>query len=89
MNYFDNGTGSTQDSLSYYRNNRHLLGTVVAAEVSFPGLSEHYPYCIELPDDQCNRMFLSGLTAGYAGEGPRGAMQVLCEAGFLSPRPSR
>jgi hypothetical protein len=82
MNYFDNGMGVTADSLSYYRDHRHLIGTVVAAEVSFPGLSDHYPYCFELRDDRGNRLFLSGLTAGYPGEGPRGAMEVLVDAGF-------
>jgi hypothetical protein len=82
MNYFDNGLGNTADSIAYYRDHRHELGTILAAEVSFPGLSGHYPYCFELRDDRGNRLFLSGLTAGYAGEGPRGAMEVLVEAGF-------
>jgi hypothetical protein len=82
MNYFDNGQGITAESVDYYREHRHELGTFVSAEVSFPGLSEHYPYCFELRDDRGNRMFLSGLTAGYAGEGPRAAMEILIEAGF-------
>jgi hypothetical protein len=82
MNYFDNGLGVTADSLNYYRDHRHLLGTIIAAEISFPGLSDHYPYCFELRDDQGNRMFLSGFAAGYPGEGPRGAMEALIDAGF-------
>ena len=82
MNFFDNGLGNAADSIAYYRDHRHELGTILAAEVSFPGLSDHYPYCFELRDDRGNRLFLSGLTAGYAGEGPRGAMEVLVEAGF-------
>jgi hypothetical protein len=82
MNYFDNGLGITADSISYYRDHRHELGTILVAEVAFPGLSDHYPYCFELRDDLGNRLFLSGLTAGYAGEGPRGAMEVLIDAGF-------
>jgi hypothetical protein len=82
MNYFDDGLGVTADSLNYYRDHRHLLGTIIAAEVSFPGLSDHYPYCFELRDDQGNRMFLSGFAAGYPGEAPRGAMEALIDAGF-------
>jgi hypothetical protein len=82
MNYFDNGLGVTADSIAYYRDHRQDLGAIVAAEVSFPGISDHYPYCLELRDDRGNRMFLSGLTAGYPGEGPRAAMEVLVDAGF-------
>jgi hypothetical protein len=84
VNYFDNGLGDAADSLAYYRNHRHELGAIVAAEVAFPGLSEHYPYCLELRDDRGNRMYLSGLTAGYAGEAPRAAMEVLIDAGFAA-----
>lgn len=82
MNYFDNGLSITADSIAYYRDHRHDLGAIMAAEVSFPGMSDHYPYCLELRDDRGNRMFLSGLAAGYAGEAPRGAMEVLVDAGF-------
>jgi hypothetical protein len=82
MNYFDNGLGISADSIAYYRDHRHELGTIVAAQISFPGMSDHYPYCLELRDDRGNRMFLSGLTTGYAGEGPRGAMEILVDAGF-------
>jgi hypothetical protein len=82
MNYFDNGLGITADSIAYYRDHRPELGTIIAAEVSFPGMSDHYPYCFELRDDRGNRLFLSGLTTGYAGESPRGAMEVLVDAGF-------
>jgi hypothetical protein len=82
MNLFDNGLGITADSIAYYRDHRHELGTILTAEVAFPGLSDHYPYCFELRDDRGNRMFLSGLTAGYPGEGPRGAMEILVDAGF-------
>jgi hypothetical protein len=57
MNYFDNGLGITADSIAYYRDHRHELGTVIVAEVSFPGMSNHYPYCFELRDDRGNRMF--------------------------------
>ncbi|HVV77959.1 MAG TPA: hypothetical protein VHC43_18230 [Mycobacteriales bacterium] len=82
MNYFDNAQGNLADSLAYYRDHRHELGTIIAAEVTFPGLSDHYPYCFELRDDQGNRMFLSGLAAGYPGEAPRAAMETLIDAGF-------
>jgi hypothetical protein len=82
VNFFDNGLGVTADSISYYRDNRFQLGTIIAAEVVFPGLADHYPYCFELRDDRGNRMFLSGLTAGYPGEGPRAAMELLVDAGF-------
>jgi hypothetical protein len=82
MNYFDNGLSITADSIAYYRDHRHDLGTIIAAEISFPGISDHYPYCLELRDDRGNRMFLSGLTAGYAGEATRAAMETLIDAGF-------
>jgi hypothetical protein len=82
MNYFDNGLGNTAHSLAYYRDRRHELGTILVAEVAFPGLSDHYPYCFELRDDRGNRLFLSGVTAGYAGERARGAMEILVDAGF-------
>jgi hypothetical protein len=82
MNYFDGGQGDPAASIAYYREHRHELGTIIAAEVSFPGLSDHYPYCLELRDDRGNRLFLSGVTAGYAGEAPRAAMEVLVDAGF-------
>lgn len=82
MNYFDNGLGNTTDSLRFFRDHREQLATIIAAEVSFPGLSEHYPYCLELRDEHGNRMFLSGLAAGYPGDAPRATMKVLVEAGF-------
>jgi hypothetical protein len=82
VNYFDTGNGVTADSLAYYRDHRHQLGTILAAEIAFPGLSAHYPYCFELRDDRGNRMFLSGLAAGYPGEAPRAAMEALIDAGF-------
>jgi hypothetical protein len=82
MYHFDNGSGVTADSLSYYRDNRHLLGQVIEARVHFPGAGGPYPYCFELADDQGNHMWLSGVTAGYRGEGPRGAMEILIDAGF-------
>jgi hypothetical protein len=82
VNYFDNGAGDVADSLSYYRDHRHELGMIISAEVVFPGLSDHYPYCFELRDDLGNRMFLSGLAAGYPGDAPRAAMETLIDAGF-------
>jgi hypothetical protein len=82
MDYFDDGTASAEQSLAYFREHRHELGAIVAAAVSFPGLSEHYPYCLELWDDQGNQMFLSGLCSGYPGESPRAAMELLVDAGF-------
>lgn len=86
MYHFDNGSGVTADSLSYYRDNRHLLGDIIEARVHFPGSGGPYPYCFELADDQGNHMWLSGVTAGYPGEGPRGAMEILVDAGFAVER---
>lgn len=86
MYYFDNGSGVTADSLEYYRDNRHRLGQVVEARVHFPGTGGPYPYCMELADDVGNHMWLSGVTAGYAGEGPRGAVEILIDAGFAVDR---
>lgn len=80
--YFDAGAGSTDDSLAYYDSHRAALGMIVVAEVSSPALADHYPYCLQLRDEHGNRMFLSGATAGFHGDGPRAARRILLQAGF-------
>ena len=83
MRYSDQGTGVTRDSLAFFREHRHRLGQIVEASVRFPGFDDpHDPYLMVLRDDRGNEMLLSGCTAGYPGEGPRGAMQVLVESGW-------
>jgi hypothetical protein len=82
MNLFDDGQGDIQASIAYFRDHRDELGCIIAAEISAPGLSDHYPYCLELRDDRGNRLFLSGPSAGYPGDASRAAMAILVDAGF-------
>ncbi len=73
----------TRDSVRFFHDNQHKLQHIVTAEVRFPGFSDPFdPYLMVLHDAAGNQMRLSGCTAGYVGEGPRAAMQVLVEAGF-------
>jgi hypothetical protein len=82
MHLFDDGTGNTADSRNYFRDHRHELGDIVEAQVFFPGSGGPQPYSCVLGDSDGNKMWLSGLAAGYPGEGPRVAMEILVECGF-------
>lgn len=83
MRYIDTGNGVTRDSIAFFREHRHRLNRIVEASVRFPGFDDpHDPYLMVLRDDRGDEMLLSGCTAGYPGEGPRGAMQVLVESGW-------
>src|SRR5579884_2757468 len=83
MRYSDHGTGITRDSITFFREHRHRLGDIVQATVRFPGFDDpHDPYLMMLTDSNGDEIALSGCTAGYPGEGPRGAMQVLVECGW-------
>lgn len=83
MRLKDPGTGMPRDSIACCREHRHRLGDTVEATVRFPGFEDpHNPYLMMLRDPRGNELLLSGCTAGYAGEGPRGAVQVLVESGW-------
>jgi len=83
MRLQDNGTGITRDSVTFFREHRHELGEVTDVAVRFPGFSDpHDPYTMTMRDEAGNEMLLSGCTAGYVGEAPRAAMQILAELGF-------
>jgi len=83
MRYIDTGNGVTRDSIAFFREHRHRLDEIVEASVRFPGFDDpHNPYLMVLRDGHGDEMHLSGCSAGYPGEGPRGAMQVLVEAGW-------
>lgn len=82
MHLYDDGGGITADSRNFFRDNRHQLGDIVEAQVFFPGSAGPSPYSCILGDSDGNKMWLSGLAAGYAGEGPRVAMEILVEVGF-------
>ena len=84
MHLFDDGGGITTDSRDFYRDNRHRLGEIIEAQVFFPGSAGPSPYSCILGDADGNKMWLSGVAAGYAGEGPRLAMEILVEAGFAA-----
>jgi len=78
----DNASGISTDSSAFFRDHRHELGVITHACVTFPGFGADEPYNLVLRDDHGARMLLSGCPAGFAGPGPRTAMQVLVEAGF-------
>lgn len=82
MHYFDSGNGNTADSLVFFNDHRQMLGEVVAAQ----GFSPHHegpsPYTFILTDTHSNTLWLSGLAAGYHGEGPRAALRTLIDCGF-------
>ena len=83
MRYSDSGNGITADSIAFYRDHQHQLGPIVSAELRFPGFDDPPdPYLMVLRDQAGNEIRLSGCTTGYPGEGPRGAMLVLLEAGW-------
>jgi len=83
MRYSDEGNGITAESVRFFRDHRHLLGPIVAADLRFPGFDDPPdPYLMMLRDGDGNEIRLSGCTTGYPGEGPRGAMRVLLEAGW-------
>lgn len=82
MRLYDDGHGNAAASLHFYRDHAHLLGPIVGAQVWFPGLGGPYPYCMVLHDRVGQELWLSGAAAGYPGEAPRVAMQILVEAGF-------
>jgi hypothetical protein len=83
MRYSDLGNGVTRDSIAFFREHRHRLAEIVQASVRFPGFDDpHDPYLMVLADRNGDEIALSGCTAGYPGEGPRGAMQVLVECGW-------
>jgi hypothetical protein len=83
VRYIDTGNGVTRDSIAFFREHRHRLNEIVEASVRFPGFDDpHNPYLMTLRDDRGDELLLSGCTAGYPGEGPRGAMQVLVESGW-------
>jgi hypothetical protein len=83
MRYSDSGNGITADSIAFYRDHQDRLGPIETAELRFPGFEDPPdPYLMVLRDANGNEIQLSGCTTGYPGEGPRGAMLVLLEAGW-------
>jgi hypothetical protein len=83
MRYSDSGNGITADSIAFYRDHQHQLGPIATAELRFPGFDDPPdPYLMVLRDPAGDEIRLSGCTTGYPGEGPRGAMLVLLEAGW-------
>src|SRR5690348_18271856 len=78
MDLRDPGAGVTRESLAFYRDHRHEMGEFVRATVRFPAFGDPYdPYLLVLTDRDDNRMFLSGCTTGYVGEGPNGTLEIL------------
>lgn len=78
----DDGHGDAAASLAFFREHRWRLGSVVSAAVTSPSLSGDDPFTLILRDSRGTRMLLSGCAAGYAGDAPCTARQVLVEAGF-------
>ena len=84
MHYLDNGKGNTADSLTFFNNHKPLLGDITQAQVFSPHHEGPSPYTFVLTDTNGNTIWLSGLAAGYIGEGPRGAMRTLLDCGFTN-----
>jgi hypothetical protein len=83
MRYSDSGNGIAADSLDFYRQHRHQLGSITSAQLRFPGFDDpHDPYLMVVRDEAGNEIALSGCTTGYHGEGPRAAIRLLVEEGW-------
>ena len=82
MHYFDSGSGNTADSLTFLNTNRHELGDIVQAQIFSPHHEGPSAYTVALTDTRGKTLWLSGLTAGYHGAGPRAAQHILLECGF-------
>lgn len=82
MHYLDSGNGNTADSLAFYNTHRQMLGDIVQAQIFSPHHEGPSPYTFVLTDTFGNTLWLSGLAAGYPGEGPRAAVQTLVDCGF-------
>lgn len=82
MHYFDTGNGNTADSLMFFNTHRPQLGDIVQAQIFAPHHEGPSPYTFVLTDTGGNTLWLSGLAAGYTGEGPRAAQRALLECGF-------
>jgi hypothetical protein len=85
MHYFDSGNGNTADSVAFFQQNRRELGDIVQAQVFSPHHEGPSPYTFVLTDTDGNTLWLSGLAAGYIGEGPRAAVQALLDCGVPDP----
>jgi hypothetical protein len=82
MRISDEGNGITRDSLEFYRNQRHRLGSAREITVRFPGYDDpHDPYLLVVSDDAGDQLRLSGCTTGYVGEAPHATMRILVEEG--------
>jgi hypothetical protein len=76
--------GVTEGSKAFFLLNRHRLGRIVAAgmrgfEGGHPGRGADG---LRLYDDAGRVLALTGMTAGYMGEGPHGTLWVLRLCGF-------
>ncbi len=91
MNFCDDANGIAAASLAFYREHAHRLGDVVEAIVRFPGWDADGPprHHLMLRNATGDQLHLSGAAAGYPGEAPRTAMQVLVESGFPAEQARR
>jgi hypothetical protein len=83
MQYSDEGNGITAESLAFFVANRRHLGDIVEISIRFPGFTDPFdPYLMVLRDRAGHEIRLSGCTAGYNGEGPRGSERILRDIGI-------
>lgn len=79
MTYEYDAHGITSEGLKLYYSNKEKLGVIVRAIMD----RENGESVLSLYDENedCLRI-VSGVTAGYNGEGPHGAIEILRDAGF-------
>jgi len=81
----DEAYGITQKSIDFINSNRHRIGSIVKIECLLAG-NKHTDFgkeqWVALVDKDGNRIVVSGLSWGYAGEGPHSLLKVAKEFGF-------
>ncbi|MBU1180407.1 hypothetical protein KJ885_05695 [Patescibacteria group bacterium] len=75
--YKDDGSGTTERSLKYWKNQRYRLGQVV--EIEMRNYNTSRPHSLRIKDNNGNEIWLSGCVSGFGGTGPHGTLKILQE----------
>lgn len=74
-------SGVTNEGIKFYENSKDLFGEFVSAEMIANKMRVEYK--LILTDDEGETMVFDGcLSSGYSGEGSRGTLKILKDAGF-------
>lgn len=74
-------SGVTNKGIKFYENSKNLFGKFVCAEMIANKMRVEYK--LILTDDEGQIMVFEGcLSSGYLGEGSRGTLRILKDAGF-------